>query len=76
MPLKNGPVHVECSIMINVMASTTEAELGGAFENCQKATSMRTDLAEMAHQKLPALVATYNTAAKIKANGTKKQKIS
>ena len=27
--LENGPVHVECSIMRNVMASATEAELGG-----------------------------------------------
>ena len=26
-----GPVNVECSIMINFMASDTEAELGGLF---------------------------------------------
>ena len=36
MPPENRPVHVECSIMRNVMASATEAELGGLFENCQK----------------------------------------
>ena len=33
---ENGPVHVECSIMRNLMASATEAELGGLFENFQK----------------------------------------
>ena len=37
--------------MIDVMKSATEAELGGFFENCQKATSMWTDLAEMGHSK-------------------------
>ena len=50
MPSPNGPVHVECSITRNVMESSTKAELGGLFENCQKATATRTDLAEMGHQ--------------------------
>ena len=47
MPPHNGPVHVECRIMRNVMESSTEAELRGLFENCQKTTSMRTALEEM-----------------------------
>ena len=34
MPPENGPVRVECSIMINIMASATEAELGGLFKDC------------------------------------------
>ena len=38
----NGPVHIECIIMINIMTSATEEELGGLFEKCQKSTSMRT----------------------------------
>ena len=29
MPLDNGPVNVKCSIMINIMESSTEVELGG-----------------------------------------------
>ena len=37
-------MHVECSIMRNVMASATEAELGGLFEKCQKAKATRTPL--------------------------------
>ena len=45
IPPENGPVHVECNIMRNVMASATEEELGALFENCHKATSIRTDLA-------------------------------
>ena len=32
------------------MASALETKLGGLFENCQKATSMITDLADMGHQ--------------------------
>ena len=42
---KNGLVHVECSIMINVVALSTEAELGGLSENQHKVTSIRTALA-------------------------------
>ena len=43
------------------MASDTEAELGGLFENYQKETSKRTALAEMGHQQPPT---TENTAQK------------
>ena len=56
------------------MESDTEAEFGGLFENFQKATSKRTELADMGHQQLPTPVATYNTLAKIIVNGTAKQK--
>ena len=70
MPPENGPVHVECSIMRNVIAPATEVELGLLFENCQKSTSMRTTLAEMGHQKPPTPVETDNTAAKSIVNGT------
>ena len=73
MPPDNGPVHVECSIMRNVMASATEAELGSLFENCHKVTSMQTDLADMGHQQPLTPVATDNTAANIIVNGTAKQ---
>ena len=45
MPPENGPVHVEFSIIRDVMASPTETELGGLFENCQKATSIKSSLA-------------------------------
>ena len=72
IPLENVPVHLECSIMRNIMASATEAELVGLFENFQKETSMRTALAEIGHQKPPTPVATYNTAASSIVSGTAK----
>ena len=58
------------------MASDTEAELGGLFENFHKATATRMALEEMGHQRPPAPVATDNTAANSIVNGTTKQKIS
>ena len=59
------------------MASDTEAEMGGLFENFWKAIYMRTAaLAEMGHQQPPTPVATYNTAANSIVNGTAKQKRS
>ena len=76
MPPDNGPVHVECIIMRNVMESATEAELGGLFENFQKATSMRTALSDMGHQKPPPPVAIDNTAANSIVNRTEKKKRS
>ena len=74
MPLENGPMHVECSIIRNLMESDTEAELGGLFENFHKEKSTRTALAEMVHQQPPTLVATENTATNSVVNGTAKQK--
>ena len=74
MPLENGPVHVECSTMRNFMASSTEAELGGLFENFQKENSMRTALAEIGHQQTPTPVTNDNTSANSIVKGTAKQK--
>ena len=61
IPQANGPVHVGCIIMRNIMDSATEAEWGGLFENCQKSTSMQTDLQEMGHPPQPTTVATENS---------------
>ena len=57
------------------MASATEAEVGGLFENRDKATSMRTDLADMGQQQTPTLVASYNTAANSIVNGMERKKL-
>ena len=76
MSPENGPVHVEFRIMRKVVASSTETELGGLFENCQKATSIRMALAEMGHQQTPTPVVTYNEVANSIVNGTVKQKRS
>ena len=74
MPPENGSVHVECSIMRNVMASSTEAELGGLFEKCQKATATKMAQAEIGHQQPPTTLAMNNTAAISIINGMTKQK--
>ena len=58
------------------MESATEAELGGLFKKCQKATYIRTALAEIGHHQPPTPVATDYTTEKIIVNGTAKQKIS
>ena len=68
----NGPVHVECSIMRNVMASASEGQLGGLFEKCQKSKSMRTALPEMGCSQPPTPVETDNTASTSIINGTAK----
>ena len=69
MPPENVPVHVECSIMRNVKASSTKAELGRLCENFQKATYKRTALAEMVPPQPPILVATKNTVTNSLFNG-------
>ena len=74
IPLENGPVHVEFRIIRNVMASATEAEMGGLFENCQKATSMRMALAKMFHPQPPTPVETENTAENSVINGIERKK--
>ena len=72
MPPKNGPVHVECSIMRIVMKLATEAELGGLFENCQNSTSMQASLAKMGHPQPQTQVENENPAANIIMNKTEK----
>ena len=62
MPQANGPIHVEFSIMRNVMASSIEDELGGLFDNCQNYTSILTYLAQKGHPQPPTPVAIYNSA--------------
>ena len=76
MPPENGPVNVECSIMRNVMASSTEAELGGLLEIFHKATSMMTALAKMGHLQPSTPVVTDNTAENSILDRMAKQKRS
>ena len=55
------------------MAPATESELRGLFDNYQKVKSMRMDLPEMGHPKLPAPLATGNTAPNSINYGTAKK---
>ena len=54
------------------MASDTEAELGGLFENCNKETSIWYVLSEMGHPQPQTPVTTDNTATNSTVNGTSK----
>eukprot|EP00957_Ditylum_brightwellii_P128570 9807582-Ditylum_brightwellii.AAC.1 len=45
----NGPIHVMCKTTCNVMASSTEAELGALFINTKKGEESRMVLEEMGH---------------------------
>ena len=51
MPPPNGPVQIKCGIMCNMITSTTEAELGGLFVNCQRGESIQTTLEELSHNQ-------------------------
>ena len=62
--------------MRNDIASGTESELGGLFENFQETKSIQNDLAEMGHSQPTTPVATYNKAANIIVKRMSKQKIS
>ena len=76
MPPLNGAIHIECGIMHNVLASAMESEMGGLFNNCQKAVPLRISLGEMKHPQPPTPVATDNSAACSIVNDTAKQKRS
>jgi hypothetical protein len=76
MPPLNGAIHIECGIMHNVLASAMESEMGGLFNNCQKAVPLRISLVEMKHPQPPTPVATDNSAACSIVNDTAKQKRS
>ena len=76
-PCINGPIHVECRIMRNVMASASEAETGGLFINGQEGSYIRNVLKEMGHpQDGPTPIVTDNSTADGFANGTTKTKRS
>ena len=56
-PPLNGPVHILCEILRNVMSSAAEAELGGLFRNGQEGSALRTTLEEMGwKQEGPTLI--------------------
>ena len=70
----NGTVHVECSILKNIMSSAAESETGGLFKNGQSACPIRVALEEMGHPQQPTRIETDNTTADGIANGTVKAK--
>jgi len=75
-PPDNGPVHVLCQIMKQVVASAAEAELGALFLNAQTICPFRIALEELGHPQPATPLQTDNSTASGIANDTVKQKRS
>ena len=72
----NGPVHILCKIINNVMSSATEAEVAGLFLNGQDAVMLRNTLEFLGHPQPATPIQTDNSCAEGIANDTVKQKRS
>jgi hypothetical protein len=59
----NSAVLTSTSIMKPVLSSASEAEIGALFDNCKKATILRTTLHEMGWQQPPTPIQTDNSTA-------------
>ena len=63
IPPLNGPIHVECTTMKNVLASAMEAKLGALFLNCQQGAAPRIALEEIGHHQPLTTVVTYSSTS-------------
>ena len=59
----NGPVHVLCLTMREIVSSAAEAELGALFYNGKEVAHMREALQNMGHPQPPTPIQTDNTTA-------------
>jgi hypothetical protein len=75
-PPHKGAIHTISSIMRNVMASATEADLGAVFHNARDCIPLRTALQEMGHPQAATPIQTDNACAAGIANETVKQRRS
>ena len=72
-PKLNGPIHVLCKILKNVVTSAAECEIASAFENGQDAIVIRRALQEMGHHQPSTPIQLDNTTATSFVHGTLKQ---
>jgi len=75
-PTLNGAIHINSSIMNNVMASATEAEVGALFQNAQDGCTFRQCLLFLGHPQPATPIQTDNACAEGIINDTVKQKRS
>jgi hypothetical protein len=75
-PPYNGDIYTISSIMRNVMASATEAELGAVFQNSRDFVPLRIALEDMGHPQAATPIHTDNACAAGIANETVKQRFS
>jgi hypothetical protein len=62
-PNLNGAVLIECKTLCHVVASVTEAEIGGIFHNAQMVTPIKTVLIAIGHPQPPTPIKTNNSTA-------------
>ena len=72
----NGPILVLAKIICNVMASASEAKIGGLFMNAQQAIPVCNYLINMGFPQPPTPLTTDNNTARGIIRGTMKQKMS
>jgi hypothetical protein len=72
----NGPIHVPCQILKEIVSSAAEGELAGVFHNAKEACPIRICLDELGHPQPATPLITDNTTAAGIANDTVKQKRS
>jgi hypothetical protein len=75
-PPHKGAIHTIISIIRNVMASATEAELGAVFQNTRECVPLRIALEEMGHPQAATPIQTENACAAGITNETDKQRRS
>ena len=61
--LKNGSLHNELWVLLQVVAWSAEAKLGGLFHNGQITIPLRTELKELVHQQPTKPIETENSTA-------------
>jgi hypothetical protein len=76
LPAANGAINILCTIMKEVVASTTEAELAALFHNAREACPIRATLEELGHKQPATTIITDNSTASGIVNDTVKQKLS
>jgi hypothetical protein len=76
-PIKlNGAIHITCTILKLVAASTAEAELGTLFLNAQEAKVLQLILTELRHPQPPTSIHIDNTTPVGIVNNTIKRQRS
>jgi hypothetical protein len=68
----NGPIHVYCCVMKEVLSSAAEAELGVLFHNSKEACPLQIALTEMGHPQNATPLSTDNSIAAGISNSTVK----
>jgi hypothetical protein len=73
LKLYNGPIHIDCCVMKDVLSSATKAELGALFHNSEEACPLQTTLDKMGRPQNATTISTNNSTTAGISNSTVKQ---